>query len=168
MKHRGVDKDDIVNREIVGLLKAEETSTVSLAVLMVFVTETWDRVSIRIDRYEAASLRTLYSAFASATEHLKIVCVPDEQHIARLSARTVDYTIKLKSPSLTALKGDPSLHGIVSGWHNDSTTSLACRESFQKRRTKISRLVRLCTIVENVASLLSGFGGVCGKRSDFA
>jgi hypothetical protein len=41
MEHRSVNENDIVNREVVRLFNTEETSTVSLAILVVFVTETF-------------------------------------------------------------------------------------------------------------------------------
>lgn len=46
MEHGSVDEDDVVDREVVGLLETQETSTVALAVLVVLISKTCSIVLI--------------------------------------------------------------------------------------------------------------------------
>lgn len=110
----------------------------------------------------------MYSTLAGGAEHLEIVCVADEQHVTRIGTSTVDCAIELQSPGLAALKRSPRLHSIVTRWDNNGTTSLAGRKSLKQRRAKISALVSLGTIVQDIASLDLGLSSMRGQGSNFA
>ena len=112
--------------------------------------------------------RTLDSALAGATEHLKVIRVPHEQHVATTRASTVDCAVQLKSPSLATFERGPCLHSKVSSWDYNRASRLASRKGSQERWPNVCRLVRFRTVVEDIARLLRTLRSMRGKRTNFS